>query len=70
MGRDESGTLARQGASRRTSMRAAEIYAEAIRVDESNALAHALLSICKSILCIYGLARCAGCRARGGYSTL
>ena len=42
-----------QGASRRNSMRAAEIYAEAVRVDENNALAHSLLSICKSVLYIY-----------------
>jgi len=42
-----------QGASRRNSMHAAEIYGEAIRVDENNALAHALLSICKAVLCIY-----------------
>ena len=42
-----------QCASRRNSMRAAEIYAEAVRVDENNALAHSLLSICKSVLYIY-----------------
>ena len=36
-----------QGVCRRNTMRAAEIYAEAVRVDENNALAHALLSICK-----------------------
>jgi tetratricopeptide (TPR) repeat protein len=42
-----------QAASRKNSIHAAEIYKEAVRVDEKNALAHALLSITKTVLYVY-----------------